>query len=90
MLKPQAHVLYAMRPRGEPEVWHIAMRDEPNDREESAEFLFDARTGELLHEYRLKQGPLHWLLVTHTELFAGLPGTLFLGFMGLLFVVSLH
>ncbi len=33
-------------------------------------------------------GLLHTLLTPHVELFAGLPGTLFLGFMGLLFVLS--
>ncbi|WP_322044757.1 PepSY-associated TM helix domain-containing protein [Paraburkholderia sp. J67] len=53
---------------------------------------FDARTGALL-ERDVSPGSQQWtflnvMLRLHRDLFAGLPGELFLGFMGLLFVIA--
>jgi uncharacterized iron-regulated membrane protein len=50
---------------------------------------FDARTGRVLDERKPEQGFMWVMLELHEEMFAGLPGELFLGAMGLLFVVSL-
>ncbi len=54
---------------------------------------FDARTGELLKEIPpAAQRPLGFLtlmLRLHMDLFAGFPGALFMGFMGLLFVAAI-
>jgi uncharacterized iron-regulated membrane protein len=54
---------------------------------------FDARTGELVKEVpSSNNAPLTFLrlmLRLHVDLFAGLPGALFMGFMGLLFVVAI-
>ncbi|MCW5799646.1 MAG: hypothetical protein LZF60_420042 [Nitrospira sp.] len=48
----------------------------------------DGRTGELLQDIPLRQGFMYVMLKLHVDLFAGLPGTLFLGAMGLLFIAS--
>ncbi|ATQ70635.1 MULTISPECIES: PepSY-associated TM helix domain-containing protein [Methylosinus] len=53
---------------------------------------FDARTGELLKDGIATRDQLTFMRVMlrlHVDLFADLPGGLFLGFMGLLFVVAL-
>lgn len=50
---------------------------------------FDTRTGELFSPAEPDDGFMNLMLRLHTDLFMGLPGYLFLGFMGLLLVASL-
>ncbi|MFQ6571982.1 PepSY-associated TM helix domain-containing protein [Pseudomonas sp. UM16] len=50
---------------------------------------FDTRTGELFPPQPPDDGFMNLILRLHTDLFLGLPGYLFLGFMGLLLVASL-
>ncbi len=50
--------------------------------------LVDARTAAVLDEPRDTEGFLYWMLRLHTDMFAGVPGKLFLGGMGLLFVLA--
>jgi len=50
--------------------------------------VMDARTAAVLEEPDLDSGFLAIMLKLHTDMFAGLPGKLFLGLMGLLFVVA--
>ncbi|MCP1419080.1 putative iron-regulated membrane protein [Pseudomonas laurylsulfativorans] len=50
---------------------------------------FDTRTGELFPPEPPDDGFMNLMLRLHTDLFLGLPGYLFLGFMGLLLVASL-
>lgn len=50
---------------------------------------FDMRTGELFPAEPPDKGFMNLMLRLHTDLFLGLPGYLFLGFMGLLLVASL-
>lgn len=49
----------------------------------------DARTAELLGEEAPHQGVMDIVLRIHKDMFAGLPGELFLGAMGLVFAVSI-
>src|SRR5690606_38186255 len=56
--------------------------------EEYDVFAFDQRTGQQLDIPRFDEGIMFFLLRLHTDMFAGLPGMLFLGFMGLLFFVA--
>ena len=77
----------------EPQVW-VGMAKTPGDGQVSGHAVrMDARTGDVLLE-----GPLYTedkfsfmgiMLALHVDLFAGLPGELFLGFMGLLFCVAI-
>jgi uncharacterized iron-regulated membrane protein len=50
---------------------------------------FDARTGEQIDIGNPEEGFMHVMAHLHIDLFAGLPGTLFLGLMGLLFVIAI-
>ncbi|MEG6509499.1 PepSY-associated TM helix domain-containing protein [Methyloligella sp. 2.7D] len=49
----------------------------------------DARTGEVLGENKFQNTVMYFLFRLHVDMFAGLPGMLFLGFMGLLFVIAI-
>ncbi|TDH63775.1 PepSY domain-containing protein [Dankookia rubra] len=50
--------------------------------------LVDARSAAVLGQPRDREGFLYWMLRLHTDLFAGIPGKLFLGAIGLLFVLA--
>ena len=52
-------------------------------------FTYDARTGELVHEGSLRSNLMRRLAKLHTDMFAGLPGSLILAAMGVLFAVSI-
>ena len=49
----------------------------------------DLRTGRFLAPPPREEGFLHFMEEAHTEMFAGVPGTLFLGAMGFLFVIAI-
>jgi uncharacterized iron-regulated membrane protein len=51
--------------------------------------ILDARTAALLSEPDIQSGFMYVMLTLHVDMFAGLPGKLFLGFMGLLFVAAI-
>ncbi|MFD2182099.1 PepSY-associated TM helix domain-containing protein [Rhodoplanes azumiensis] len=51
--------------------------------------VFDTRTGAALDVSQPNQGFMNVMLRLHLDLFAGVPGTLFLGGMGLLLVVAI-
>lgn len=87
--RPQDHVQFLSRDPDEPHAWYVSLGETPNAPESSAFYTFDARTGEFLHEYPLAQGPMYFMYRLHYDMFTGLPGTLFLGVMGLLLVISL-
>ncbi|MDQ3773506.1 MAG: PepSY domain-containing protein [Pseudomonadota bacterium] len=82
-------VQFVVRDPDEPDVWFVRMGETAAAPEPSAFYSYDARTGEFLHEYPLNQGVMNFLLRLHVDMFAGLPGTLFLGFMGVLLAVAL-
>lgn len=56
--------------------------------EETREVVVDARTARLLGELPVREGLVPLLLALHTDMLAGLPGKLFLGVMGILFVLA--
>jgi len=87
--RPDDAVQFVSREPDEPHVWFVVLGKTPDAQEASAFYTYDARTGELLLDYPLDQGFMHFMFTLHVDLFAGLPGTLFLGFMGLLFVASM-
>ncbi|WP_181297825.1 PepSY domain-containing protein [Pseudomonas sp. Q2-TVG4-2] len=58
---------------------------EPNS---SYTFMLDARTGEAVEMPAANGGLMMFFLRMHVDMFAGLPGKLFLAFMGILFVVA--
>lgn len=87
--RPGEFIRFVSQPRDMPDAWNVSMGLTPDAIESSANLTFDARTGELLLDRTSGQGVMHVIDKLHVDLFAGLPGTLFLGFMGLLFVASI-
>lgn len=49
---------------------------------------YDRTSGDVVPPADVGEGVMHFLLQLHTDLFLGLPGMLFLGGMGLLFVIA--
>ncbi len=90
---PEEVVDYLFFDPDEPQVY-VGMAKKPGDALVSGHAVrMDARTGDVLLD-----GPLYTqdkfsfmgiMLALHVDLFAGLPGELFLGFMGLLFCVAI-
>lgn len=87
--RPDHPVQFLVRDPDEPDVWFVRLGETIDAPDASAFYTYDARTGEFLHAYPLDQGFMNVLLRLHVDMYAGLPGTLFLGFMGLLLVASL-
>lgn len=87
--KPADAVQFVSRDPDEPDAWFVSLGATANAPRASAFYMYDARTGDFLHEYPLNQGVMNFLFRLHYDLFAGLPGTLLLGFMGLLLAASL-
>lgn len=57
--------------------------------EEFHTLLIDSRTARVLAEPRLDEGFIYLMQRLHTDMFAGLPGMLFLGLMGLLLALAI-
>src|SRR5690606_10846681 len=70
-------------------VWYVTLAPTPRSHEGLRQVAVDARTGEVLAEPSLDSGFLHLMRSLHIDLFLGLPGMLFLGFMGLLLLVAI-
>jgi uncharacterized iron-regulated membrane protein len=86
--RPLDHVKFLIRDEDHP-AWFVSLGTTPTAQENSALFMYDARTGALLHDRPTNDGLVNLLLKLHVELLAGLPGTLFLGAMGVLFLASI-
>lgn len=87
--RPDEKVQFLVADPEHPELWFVRMGETRDAHMASSFFYYDARTGDYLHEYPLNQGIMNIIYRLHVDMFAGLPGTLFLGFMGLLLVASL-
>ncbi|MCG8561001.1 MAG: PepSY domain-containing protein [Hyphomicrobiales bacterium] len=87
--RPGDAVQFLVRDPDEPDVWFVRTAETLEDAGLTAFFTYDARSGAFLHAYPVNQGIMNVLLRLHVDMFAGLPGTLFLGGMGLLLAASL-
>jgi uncharacterized iron-regulated membrane protein len=76
-------------PDEHPNVTLVSMAESMDAPPDDARFIaIDTRTAQILGEPN-DRGFMYVMLKLHVDLFAGLPGMLFLGFMGLLFVASI-
>ncbi|WP_313301666.1 PepSY domain-containing protein [Diaphorobacter sp.] len=57
--------------------------------EENNAVIIDSRTAAILDQPKTNEGFMYVMLKLHVDMFAGLPGMLFLGLMGLLMVVAI-
>ena len=69
------------------DLWFVTMTPTPAPTDDFRSVVIDARTAELLAQPRFDQGFMWVMFKLHVDLFAGLPGKLFLGFMGLLLLM---
>ena len=88
-LYPQEQVKYLIWDDHEPNLVYTSMQGPDSAPDEFRVLAFDGRTGDLLQEPNYNSGFMYVMFTLHVDLFAGLPGMLFLGFMGLLFVASI-
>ena len=86
---PALAVQFLSRDAQEPEMWSVVVGSTLVDRDTTRTLIVDARTAEVLGEPKFDEGFMHVMLRLHVDLFAGLPGTLFLGFIGLLFLTAI-
>ncbi|WP_198970154.1 PepSY-associated TM helix domain-containing protein [Xylophilus sp. ASV27] len=68
--------------------YYVTLGDTPTD-DKRVSLAVDARTGEALPTPKFDEGFIYVMFRLHVDLFAGLPGKLFLGFMGLLLLVAI-
>lgn len=88
--RPGEVVQYLIWDEDAPDRVRLSMAPTPTSPPEALRtVMVDARTAEVLDEPRDREGFLYWMLRLHIDLFAGVPGKLFLGAMGLLFVLAI-
>jgi uncharacterized iron-regulated membrane protein len=81
--------MFASQEEDDDRVWYVTLSDTPTTVTDLKQAAVDARTGEVLNEPPLDRGVMFVIYKLHVDLFAGLPGMLFLGFMGMLLLLSL-
>jgi uncharacterized iron-regulated membrane protein len=87
---PSEVLQYVETEPGESNLWYAGFGETADAPLVTAYHTLDARTGEILNTWRPgNMTVMDIIFQLHYDLFAGLPGTLFLGSMGLLFVVAL-
>jgi uncharacterized iron-regulated membrane protein len=70
-------------------IWFVTMSPTPTSDNGFMQVAVDARSGEALAEPKIDQGVMAVINSLHVDLFAGLPGKLFLGFMSVLLLAAL-
>ena len=70
-------------------LWFVTLAPTALAEDGQKTLMIDARTAAILGEPKFDEGFMYWMLRLHVDLFADLPGTLFLGLMGLLLVVAI-
>lgn len=86
---PDRVVQYASQPDDSTDLWFVTLTPTPAPTDDFRSVAVDARTAEVLAQPRFDEGFMWVMLKLHVDLFAGLPGKLFLGFMGLLLMVAI-
>lgn len=81
--------MFASQEEDDDRTWFVTLSQTPTTVTGLKQVAVDARTGEVLSEPPLDRGFMYIMAKLHIDLFAGLPGSLFLGFMGMLLLVAL-
>ncbi|HWU84510.1 MAG TPA: PepSY domain-containing protein [Rhodocyclaceae bacterium] len=87
-LHPELMVRFVSRDADETGLWFVNMA-ESAAAEDSKSVAVDARTAAVLAEPKFDEGFMYLMFKLHVDLFAGLPGKLFLGGMGLLLLIAI-
>jgi len=86
---PDRVVQFASHSEDSEDLWFVTMTPTPAPTDDFRSVVVDARTGDVLAQPRFDEGFMWVMLKLHVDLFAGLPGKLFLGLMGLLLLVAI-
>lgn len=86
---PQRVVQFVSPDEEDPRLWYVTLTPSLEPTTDFRPIAVDGRTAQVLAEPRFDQGFMHWMTRLHIDLFAGLPGKLFLGLMGLLLLVAI-
>jgi uncharacterized iron-regulated membrane protein len=85
---PDRVVQFVSQPEDDDGLWLVTLTPTPAPTQDFKSVAVDARTGAVLAQPRFDTGFMYVMLRLHVDLFADLPGKLFLGFMGLLLLVA--
>lgn len=88
-LRPDEVIQFLVADPDDPGVWFVRMGHSLYTADISSFLTFDAYTGEFLRASPLEGGFMNLMTRLHVDLFLGLPGTLFLGAMGLILLASI-
>ncbi|MBO9651962.1 MAG: PepSY domain-containing protein [Variovorax sp.] len=88
-LYPDRVVQYVSQAEDDDTIWFVTMTPTPAPTDDYKSVAVDARTAQVLGQPPTDEGFMYIMLKLHVDLFAGLPGKLFLGFMGLLLLVAI-
>lgn len=88
-LYPERVVQFVFRDVDEDNLWTVSLGKTPISDEDTKFVTLDARTAKVLQEPKFNEGFMYVMFKLHVDMFAGLPGMLFLGLMGLLLVIAI-
>lgn len=88
-LHPDRVVQFTSQAEDDDTIWFVTLTPTPDPTDDFKQVAVDARTGKVLAQPKTDEGFMYVMLKLHVDLFAGLPGKLFLGFMGLLLLVAI-
>jgi len=86
---PDRVVQFVSQPEDDDGLWLVTLTPTPEPTEDFKSVAIDARTGAVLAQPKFDEGFMYVMFKLHIDLFAGLAGKLFLGFMGLLLLVAI-
>ncbi|MDB5848037.1 MAG: hypothetical protein JWP29_1789 [Rhodoferax sp.] len=88
-LYPERIVQFASQPEDSKNLWFVTLTPTPDPTDDFKSIAVDARTAKVVGEPPVNTGFMYIMFKLHVDLFAGLPGKLFLGLMGLLLLVAI-
>lgn len=88
-LYPDRIVQFMGKSDDDERLWWVTLAPTPEPTLDYKSVMIDARTAQVVGESKVGEGFMNLMLRLHVDLFAGLPGKLFLGFMGLLLLLAL-
>jgi len=88
-LYPARVVQFVFRDIDEDKSWTVSLGKTATSEDDTKFVMMDARTAKVLDEPKFDEGFMYIMFKLHVDLFAGFPGMLFLGFMGVLLVVAI-
>ena len=86
---PDRVVQFVSQPEDDDGLWFVTLTPTPEPTDDFKSVVVDARSGAVLAQPKFDEGFMYVMFKLHVDLFAGLAGKLFLGFMGLLLLVAI-